>query len=64
MKVLLDANILLTFITGRIDRYSQDCCAIRAGAAYIITANVKDFYGHSKVKAISPDELLQIVEKQ
>ena len=26
--------------------------------------NVKDFYGHSKVKAISPDELLQIVEKQ
>ncbi len=25
MKVLLDANILLTFITGRIDRYSQEC---------------------------------------
>ena len=137
MKVLLDANILLTFITGRMDRYSQeceqvirlcadgsldgyvafhtlsiiwyvtknlpienrrewikqictiltvasadnqailtaaenlafkdfednlqDCCAIRASAAYIITANVKDFYGHSKVKAISPDELLQII---
>lgn len=139
MKVLLDANILLTFITGRVDRYSheceqvirlcadgslegyvafhtisivwyvtknlpienrrewikqictiltvaaadnqailtaldnssfkdfednlQDCCAVRVGADYIVTANVKDFEGHSKVKSVSPDELLQIVKK-
>ncbi len=140
MKVLLDANILLTYVTGRVDRYSQeceqvirlcavgslegyiafhtisivwyvtknlpienrrewikqictiltvtavdnqviltvaensafkdfednlqDCCAVRAGADYIVTANVKDFEGNSKVKAVSPDEFLQIVEKQ
>ena len=140
MKVLLDANILFTYITGRVDRYSQeceqvirlcadgslegyvafhtlsiiwyvtknlpivnrrewikqictiltvaaadnqailaaaenlefkdfednlqDCCALHVGAEYIVTANVKDFYGHSQVKAVSPDELLQIVKKE
>ena len=139
MKVLLDANILLTYITGRLDRYSQECeqvirlcadgslegyvafhtisivwyvtknipienrrewikqictiltvvaadnqailtaaensafkdfednlqvcCAVRAGADYIVTANVKDFEGRSKVKAVSPEEFLQIVKK-
>ena len=41
----------------------QDCCAVHVGADYIVTANVKDFEGHSKVKAVSPDELLQIVKK-
>lgn len=140
MKVLLDANVLLTFITGRVDRYSQeceqvirlcadgsldgyvafhtlsivwyvtknlpienrrewikhictvltvaaadnqailaaaensafkdfednlqDCCAVHAGADYIVTVNVKDFYGHSKVKAVLPDELLQKVKRK
>ena len=38
----------------------QDCCAVTAGADYIVTVNVKDFE-HSRVKAVTPGELLQIV---
>lgn len=38
----------------------QDCCAVTAGADYIVTANVKD-YEHSLVKAVTPGELLQLL---
>ena len=38
----------------------QDCCAVNAGVDYIVTVNVKDFE-HSKVKAVTPDELVRIV---
>ena len=38
----------------------QDCCAVSVGADYIITVNTKDFE-HSKVKAVTPDELVQII---
>ena len=36
----------------------QDCCAQQANVDFIITANVKDYVGHSVVPAITPDELL------
>lgn len=39
----------------------QDCCADSEDADYIVTANIKDFRGHSKVKAITPDELLSLL---
>ena len=39
----------------------QDCCAIDSDADYIVTVNMKDFVGHSKTKAVTPDELLRIV---
>ena len=39
----------------------QDCCAQSVGAAYIVTANVRDYDGHSAVKAVTPSELLSIL---
>ena len=39
----------------------QDCCAVTAGADYIVTVNVKDFE-NSRVKAVTPDELLKIID--
>ena len=38
----------------------QDCCAQASDCDYIVTANLSDFVGQSKIKAISPDELLSI----
>ena len=40
----------------------QDCCAQRVHADYIVTANVRDYEGHSVVKAVTPAELLSILE--
>ena len=39
----------------------QDCCAQSVGADYIVTANVRDYEGHSAVKAVTPSELLSIL---
>ncbi len=39
----------------------QDCCAQSVGADYIVTANVRDYEGHSSVKAVTPSELLSIL---
>ena len=39
----------------------QDCCAIESECDYIITVNTKDFSGHSKIPAITPSELLQLL---
>ena len=38
----------------------QDICAQSVNADYIVTVNTKDFE-HSKVKAVTPDELVEIV---
>ena len=38
----------------------QDICAQNVNADYIVTVNTKDFE-HSKVKAVTPDELVRIV---
>ena len=40
----------------------QDCCAQSVGADYIVTANVRDYEGHSDVKAVTPSELLDILQ--
>lgn len=40
----------------------QDECALKSGADYIVTRNISD-YEHSKVKAITPDEFLEIMSK-
>lgn len=40
----------------------QDCCAVSAGCDYIVTVNVKD-YEYSNVKAVTPEELVQIVNQ-
>ena len=39
----------------------QDCCAAEADCDFIITANKKDFFGHSQVSVKSPDEFLALV---
>ena len=39
----------------------QDCCAMDSKADYIITANIKDFEGHSKVPALTPRDFLSII---
>ena len=40
----------------------QACCAQSVNADYIVKANVHDYEGHSSVEAITPDELLKILE--
>ena len=40
----------------------QDICAQSVNADYIVTVNTKDFE-HSRVRAVTPDELLKIIEK-
>ena len=39
----------------------QDCCAIESKADYIITANIKDYAGHSRVPALTPKDLLSMI---
>ena len=39
----------------------QDCCAIDSKADYIITANIKDYAGHSRVPALTPKDLLSMM---
>ncbi len=36
----------------------QDCCAQDVNADYIVTANVRDYEGHSSVPAVTPAEFL------
>lgn len=38
----------------------QECCAVSAGADYIVTVNVKD-YENSRVKAVTPEQLVKIM---
>ena len=38
----------------------QECCAVSVGCDYIVTVNVKD-YEHSRVPAVTPSELVQII---
>ena len=38
----------------------QECCAVNAGADYIVTVNVKD-YENSRVKAVTPEQLVKIM---
>lgn len=40
----------------------QDCCAQTVGADYIVTANLRD-YAHSVVPAVTPAELLALLQK-
>ena len=56
-------------LTKSLENYSfkdfEDCvqaeCALRAGADYIVTRNVKDFE-KSPIKAITPDEFIKEME--
>ena len=41
----------------------QECCAVSAGVDYIVTVNTKD-YEHSRVRAVTPDELVRIVNEK
>ena len=38
----------------------QDCCAAESGADYIVTANKRDFAGHSTVHPLTPKEFLSL----
>ena len=38
----------------------QECCAVNAGADYIVTVNLKD-YENSRVKAVTPEHIVEIV---
>ena len=39
----------------------QDCCAVDSKADYIITANIKDYAGHSRVPALTPQDFLSMM---
>ena len=41
----------------------QDCCAVDSGAEYIITANKKDFAGHSIIAPLTPAEFLSVLSR-
>lgn len=42
----------------------QDCCAIESGCDYIVTANTKDYSGHSNVPALFPNDFLALVSSK
>ena len=42
----------------------QDCCAAEAGCNYIITANGKDYNGHSQVPVKSPDAFIALTTEK
>lgn len=42
----------------------QDCCAIEAEVDYIVTANIRDFAGHSKTTPLTPSEFLTMLHKR
>ena len=42
----------------------QDCCARQAQVDYIVTANIKDYSGRSLIPAITPLELLRLLESE
>ena len=42
----------------------QDCCAAEMDCDYIITANIKDFVGHSQIEALLPDAFIKLVSEQ
>ena len=71
-RVVNLANIEMVFVRQAIDNDDfpdfednlQECCAQSVGADYIVTANVKDFSGHSRVVPITPAGLLGILEFQ
>ena len=42
----------------------QDCCAACGAADYIVTANIRDYQGHSSVRAVAPDELIAMISRE
>ena len=40
----------------------QDLCAEQAECELIVTANIRDCAGHSRVEAVTPDELLKRIQ--
>ncbi len=40
----------------------QDLCAEQAECELIVTANIRDYAGHSRVEAVTPDELLKRIQ--
>ena len=54
IKIFLDANVLLNYITNREDN------ELEAEADFIITCNGKDFL-NSEVKALSPNQFLNLL---
>ena len=40
----------------------QDCCAVRFHADFIITANIKDYKGHSNTIPLTPNDFLKLIE--
>ena len=63
--VEVDKTIIAASLKNRSFKDFEDCvqseCAVRAGANYIVTRNVKD-YASSPVKAVTPDDFLNIVQ--
>ena len=61
----VDGTIVIKALNNRNFSDFEDCvqseCAVRAGANYIVTRNVKD-YASSPVKAVTPDDFLNIVQ--
>lgn len=61
MRVLLDTNVLIDYISKR--DFLQMECAIDYNANYIITRNIKD-YKNSSVQPILPSDFLKIYKNR
>ncbi len=48
---------------GDFEDAMQDCCAVQFRADYIITGNVTDFQGHSRIPAVTPKEFFESIAK-
>ncbi|MDR1322762.1 MAG: PIN domain-containing protein [Gracilibacteraceae bacterium] len=60
---VLKGDIAAAFISGMKDFEDavQASCAARTKADYIVTRNVKDFE-HSPIPAVSPDDMLELLQ--
>lgn len=65
--VSIDDDMLLRSLKKKYFKDFEDCvqaeCAVRADADYIVTRNVKDF-AQSPVKAVTPEELLEMLDEK
>ncbi len=65
MKIYLDTNVLIDFLSNRgvFTKFATEIfSAVSIGMVdYIVTRNLKDFK-HSLIPAVAPDELLSIID--
>ena len=65
--VEVDSGMIMSSLKNKGFKDFEDCvqaeCAFRVGADYIVTRNIKDFE-QSRIKAVTPEVLIEILDKE